>query len=116
VSRLAGYRAIWWREGAGTRLRRPMVTGSREGRGRVGDRETREMAGPGFRSKLSFARSKAGGGFRSAQVRNRGAEKESGAFLLVKTVPSEVPNTSFPVPICQASLGHRGKALKSIFI
>jgi len=93
-----------------------MVNGSRAERGRVGDRETREMAGPGIRSKLSFARLKAGAGFRwlafETEVLKR---KEAHSYWLEpchlrsQTPPSPRPHLPGVTPA-------QGKALKSIFI
>lgn len=73
------------------------------------------MAGPGIRSKLSFARLKAGGGFRWLVFETEVLKRKVAYSYWLKPCHSEVPNTSVPVPNCQASLRHRGKALKSIF-
>ncbi|CAK9222728.1 unnamed protein product [Sphagnum troendelagicum] len=86
-----------------------MVTGSRAGRGRVGDRETREMAGPGFRSKLSFARLKAGGEFRWLGFETEVLKTKVAQSYWLKPCHVRSQTPPFAVPICQASLQHRGK-------
>jgi hypothetical protein len=98
------------REGAGTRLRRPMVTGSRAGAWASRWPGDSRNGGTGISKQTVFRALEGGRGVSLARVRNRGAENESGAILLAKTVPCEVPNTSFcRAHICQASLRHRGK-------
>jgi hypothetical protein len=73
------------------------------------------MAGPGFRSKLSFARLKAGGGFRWLGFETEVLKRKVAHSYWFKTVPSEVPNISFPHPQLPGVTPAQGKALKSIF-
>jgi hypothetical protein len=73
------------------------------------------MAGPGFRSKLTFARLKAGGGFRWLGFETEVLKRKVAHSYWLKPCHSEVPNTSVPVPICPGVTPAQGKSIKVYF-
>jgi hypothetical protein len=92
-----------------------MVTGSRAGRGRVGDRETREMAGPGFRSKLCFARLKAGGEFRWLGFETEVLKTKVAHSYWLKPCHVRSQTPRFAVPISARRHSGTGESIKVHF-